>query len=31
MWRHAFDAAQVKPEDQFAGFPVTVPLSDQTA
>lgn len=31
MWRHAFDAAEPKPEDQFAGFPVTLPLSGQTA
>ena len=31
MWRHAFDAAEPKPEDQFAGFPVTLPLSGQIA
>jgi hypothetical protein len=29
MWRHAFDAAQPKPEDQFLGFPVTLPLLDE--
>ena len=27
IWRHAFDAAKPRPQDQFSGFPISVPLS----